>query len=81
MQERISKVAHEYAGRKLTVGEVFECAPRDVKLLLALGRIEPEEGEPGYVERDMTAGNAGEYRTRDMNAGTLHLNRKKHKAI
>lgn len=46
--ERISKTDHEYAGVKLTAGDRFNVEPQDVRLLLVLGRIEPEEGEPGY---------------------------------
>lgn len=70
MQERISKVAHEYAGRQLKVGDAFDIEPDHVPLLLALGRIEPAECELGYVARDMSAGAPAEYRTRDMNAET-----------
>lgn len=46
--ERISKTDHEYAGRQLKAGERFECEAQHVGLLLTLGRIEPEVGEPGY---------------------------------
>lgn len=53
MPERTSKVAHEYAGRQLTAGERFEVEPQHVVLLLAIGRIEPEEGEAGYIARDV----------------------------
>lgn len=47
--ERISKGSHEYAGKKLQAGEKFEVEPKHIGLLLTLGWIEPEEGEPGYV--------------------------------
>lgn len=46
--ERISKVDHEYGGRQLKAGERFDCEPQHVWLLLAIGRITPEEGEIGY---------------------------------
>lgn len=47
--ERIAKTAHEYAGRDLKPGDRFEVEAPHVPLLLALERIEPEEGEPGFV--------------------------------
>lgn len=64
MPERISKVVHQYAGRRLAVGERFECEPQHVALYLARGWIEPEQGEDGYVSREITAD--GSYLTRDM---------------
>jgi hypothetical protein len=66
MPKRIAKVAQEYAGRDLQPGDPFDVEPQHVELLLLLDRIEPEEGEPGYVARDMTAGAPEGYRTRDM---------------
>lgn len=54
MIERISKIAHQYAGRELAVGDRFKVEPQDVNLLLALGRIEPVEGEPGYLSRQLS---------------------------
>jgi hypothetical protein len=66
MPERIAKVEQEYAGRKVTVGERFEVEEGHVALLLEIGRIEPEEGEPGYVARELTADESPVYRTREM---------------
>lgn len=63
--QRISKAEHEYGGRRLKVGDRFHVEPKDVELLLALGRIEPEEGEAGYRTRDMAAAASREYQTRD----------------
>ncbi len=68
MPERIAKVAQEYAQRRISVGERFHVEQQHVDLLLRVGHIEPEEGEPGYVARDLQAGDAGEYLTRDMKA-------------
>lgn len=51
MPQRISASSHEYAGRQLAKGDPFECEAAHVTLLLALGRIVPEKGEPGYVEQ------------------------------
>jgi hypothetical protein len=50
--ERTSKTDHEYGGRQLKPGDVFDVEPQHVELLLAIGRIEPVEGEPGYGERE-----------------------------
>lgn len=50
MPTRISKTAHQYAGRDLSAGDQFDIEPQHVVLLLALGRIEPEKGEVGYIE-------------------------------
>lgn len=61
--ERVSAVEHEYAGRRLKVGEAFQCDAIDVELLLALGRIKPERGERGYVEPEPQT-----YTTRAMTA-------------
>jgi hypothetical protein len=68
MPERICKSPHEYAGRQVEVGQRFHVEPADVELMLAMGRIEREEGDkaPGYVPRDMAAGWAGGYATREM---------------
>jgi hypothetical protein len=68
MPERISKVAHEYAGRQLSKGDKFECEEQHVNLLLAIGRLEPEEGEEGYQTRDMRAGKGGGYKRKNMEA-------------
>lgn len=68
MPERTAKVATEYAGRKLAVGDRFEVEPNHVGILLAVGHIEPENGEPGYVARDLSAGESSGYMTRDMQA-------------
>ena len=42
MPQRISKIAHQYAGRDLTAGESFDVEPEHIVLLLALGRIDAE---------------------------------------
>lgn len=63
---RIAKVEQEYAGRRLQVGEAFEPEPQHVPLLLALGRIEPMDGDPVDVTRDMTVETSGNYLTRDL---------------
>ena len=70
MQERTCKKAHVYAGRQVEVGCRFKVELGDVELMLALGRIEREEGDfvPGHVARDMVAGWPGDYATRDMSA-------------
>ena len=65
MPERISKIAHEYGGRHLTVGELFDADAKDIRLLLLLGRIEPEQGEPGFETRDLFAGEPAPVRPRD----------------
>jgi hypothetical protein len=64
MPERIAKVAQEYAQRQIKVGERFHVEPEHIVLLLALGRIEPEEIDSGYQTRDMTAGRPRKYRTK-----------------
>lgn len=58
---RTSAADHEFDGRRLKVGDVFECDPIYIETLLALGRIKPERGEKGYIP-------PGEYSTRDMTA-------------
>ena len=50
MPVRISTVVQTYAGVPRTVGERFEVPAADVANLLALGRIQPEEGELGFVD-------------------------------
>lgn len=63
MPTRISKTQHEYPyGHRRKVGEAFEVDQKDVDLLLALGRIEPEQA---IVSHD---GSAIEYQTRAMSA-------------
>jgi len=52
MPKRTSRVAQEYAGRAIGVGERFEVEEQHIYLLLAIGRIEPEEGETGFARRD-----------------------------
>jgi hypothetical protein len=66
MPERTCKVALQYAGRDVGVGERFNVEAKDVELLLTIGWIEPEEGEEVYVTRDMAAGEPEEYKTREM---------------
>ena len=52
MVERISSCEHEYGGKKIVAGQKFDVEPKHVGLLLLLNRIEPQEGEPGYVKVD-----------------------------
>lgn len=68
MPLRTARVATEYAGRRLAVGDRFEVEPNHVGILLAVGHIEPVRGEPGYMARDMTADAPSGYQTRDMQA-------------
>jgi hypothetical protein len=49
MPKRISKAHHEYARQALAPGDEFEVESKDIPLLLAIGRIEPKRGEPGYL--------------------------------
>jgi hypothetical protein len=49
MPKRISKTHHEYARQALAPGDEFEAEAKHLPMLLALGRIEPEPGEAGYV--------------------------------
>lgn len=62
MPDRISKTEHEYAGRRLSKGDMFHVEQQDIPLLLAIGRIEPEEGEEGYLTRDMRASKPSAYK-------------------
>ena len=64
MPLRISKTVHQYAGRIVQAGEEFDVEQRFVPVLLALGRIVPEEGELGYIRRDMTAATPAAYPTK-----------------
>jgi len=66
MPTRISKTTHEYAGRVLSKGDEFEVEQEHIPLLLAIGRIEPEEGEEGYLTRDMHAGKPAAYKRKDI---------------
>lgn len=63
---RVSKVEQEYAGRRVSVGERFDVEEAHVALLLHIGRIEPQRGDPGYVERAITASESHGYKTREM---------------
>lgn len=47
--QRVARIEQTYALRPVKVGEPFEVEPQDVEILLKLGRIEPEDGEVGYV--------------------------------
>jgi hypothetical protein len=68
--ERICKMAHEYAGRQVEVGDRFEVEPGDVALMLAMGRIQREEGDevPAHVARDLASTWPDCYNTRAMTA-------------
>jgi hypothetical protein len=49
MSKRVAKIEQRYAARTVAVGESFDVHPSDVRVLLALGRIDPIQGEDGYV--------------------------------
>ncbi len=68
MPERTARVDLDYARRHVKVGERFHVEPHDVDLLLKVGLIEPDEGDPGYETRDLSAGAPAPYMTRDMQA-------------
>ena len=74
MPERISRISHEYAGRRHAPGERLNVEPEHVALLLALGRIEPEEVETR--RREMSAGEAAQYQTREVRPGRKNTRRK-----
>lgn len=68
-QKRVSRVAQEYAGRQLQVGDTFECDAEHVGLLLAMGRVEREEGDPPAPNFGLHRGEPSQtYRTRDLKA-------------
>lgn len=72
MPKRVAKIDLEYpVGKHVKAGEPVEVEPDHVLLLLTLGRIEPEEGEPGYAARDVT-----QYQTRELTASKRHYHRK-----
>lgn len=48
MPKRLSIAEHEYGGKKYGPGDPVEVLPEHCHLLVALQRIKPEEGEPGY---------------------------------
>lgn len=78
--QRTAKIPHTYAGRDLTVGDTFECEQAHVPLLLAMGRIDREAGDP---PAQFDGPQPGQYFRRDMVAerpGTLHVNRKPRRA-
>ena len=70
MPERLCKVPHTYAGRQIEVGQRFEVDPADVELMLAMGRIEREDGDkvPAHVNARDAATWPNTYTTRDMSA-------------
>lgn len=80
MQRRVAKIAQEYGGRELSVGDPFDVDTEHISLLLSMGRIEREAHDvPNeYETRDMQAAPAPAYQTRDM-AGTLHVKRPYHR--
>ena len=57
MPERTCKTTHEYAGRQVDVGQRFHVEPADVDLMVAMGRIEKEEGDkvPDHVAHSQAA--------------------------
>lgn len=73
MHRRVAKVAQEYAGRQVDVGETFDVDQQDLELLIAIGRVEREDGDavPGFVKRDVVATTPANYNTRDMVAQPL----------
>lgn len=60
-----------------TVGEEFDVLPNDIDLLLRLGRIQPNEGEYGFVQSGITAAKPASYSTRDMGARQKGVNKRK----
>lgn len=59
--ERTAKVDQEYAQRQVKVGQRFHVEQQDVQVLLILGRIEPVDGEAGFIPPTT-------YRTRELKA-------------
>lgn len=55
MQTRQAKVAQEYAGRQVQVGDKFDVDEQDVVVLLTTGLITAEttDATPGYMTRSM----------------------------
>jgi hypothetical protein len=62
MPVRISKERHEYANRVYQAGDPVDVEPDHVSVLCLVGKIVPQEGDPGY------AAPAGEYLHRAMTA-------------
>lgn len=70
MLHRIAKVDQQYAQRMVKVGEGFLVEPRDVPLLIAIGRIDPQADDPvpGFMPRSAQEQPAQGYATRIMTA-------------
>ncbi len=68
MQKRTATVDQRYEACAVTVGQEFNVHDKDIRVLLALGRIAPFKGEHGYVERDSVAAPPKEYKTVAMTA-------------
>ncbi len=78
MVQRTSKVEQRYGGQNVQAGGTIDVPEKDLRLMLALGRIEPVKGDKGYVaaaqpaaqpiEKDMRAGAGAGYQTREMTA-------------
>jgi len=49
MQNRTAAAVFEYGGRDRVVGDTFEVEDAHVPIMLAMGHIEPMEGEPGFI--------------------------------
>lgn len=53
--QRTSKMNLRYAGRDIAAGATFDVHPNHIRILIALGRIEPAEGDHGYVAKPIAA--------------------------
>ena len=78
MPIRTCTKAHTYDGRPYQVGDRIDVDQRYIPMQLALGRIAPEAGDPGYTKRDMAADVPAAYLTRDMRAERPRHSRKGH---
>lgn len=81
MPIRTCTKAHTYDGHQYEVGDRIDVEQRYIPMQLALGRIAPEAGDPGYEKRDITADAPAAYLTRDMapaRAQPQRLGRKGH---
>lgn len=66
MIEMKSTQRHEYGGRWLEEGEVFQAEDAHVTLLTALKRAERTDGQQGYTTRAMEPGRASQgYQSRN----------------
>jgi hypothetical protein len=81
MPIRTSKTEHEYPyGHLRRVGEQFHVDQSDVDVLLALGRIDAEPDEQGYVPGSNADPARSAYATRDMTGARATGSRRNRKA-